>query len=73
MHKRDICLYVLHKSVYSCTYLKKYANCMLRNNALFDLSMWLEIALEFTMFQFLEHYVCLPKDFGSDLIPCKAA
>lgn len=46
---------------------------MLHNNTLFDLSMWLEIALEFTMFQFLEHYVCIPKDFGSDLIPCKAA
>lgn len=80
MHKSDTSLYLLLKSVYSCVSVKKkekkglYASKILHiNNTVFELSVQLDLTFEFTMFQILEHSACLPKYFGSDLIPCKAA
>lgn len=51
--------------VYIHIYTKKkvlyYSKKILHvNNTLFDLSVQLDLTLEFTMFQILEHFACLP-------------
>lgn len=72
-------MYLLPKSVYTSVHTKNkkkglYGSKILHiNNTEFDLSVQLDSALEFTMFQILEHSACLPEYFGSDLIPCNAA